>query len=317
MASRSTSIATLDPLSPELPAASTGSSTVGKELLAGTVAGWAQVMVGQPFDIVKVRLQAGNVQYAGALDCARQLVQTEGAKSFYKGTTMPLVGIGACVSLQFAGLQAAKRFFVSRNSAKGQASPETLTPFQHYLAGAFAGIGNSVASGPVEHIRIRLQTQQDGRYSGPVDAIRKIYRSDGFRGVYQGQGATLAREAHGYGVYFAVYELLVANEVRSKGFKSRDELNLGKSALFGAAAGWGMWLLNFPLDVLKSRIQTDAFPSHGTRKYPRGMRDAVPALYKEGGTGAFFRGLAPTMIRSPFVNSVTFVVFELVMRLLK
>jgi len=134
-------------------------------------------------------------------------------------------------------------------------------------------------------------------------------------------------EAHGYGVYFAVYELLVANEVRSKGFKSRDELNLGKSALFGAAAGWGMWLLyvlspahsptkpnseaelifafdrNFPLDVLKSRIQTDAFPSHGTRKYPRGMRDAVPALYKEGGTGAFFRGLAPTMIRFVILSS--------------
>ena len=54
---------------------------------------------------------------------------------------------------------------------------------------------------------------------------------------------TFSSEAHGYGVYFAVYELLVANEIKSKGLKSRDELNLGKSAMFGAAAGWGMWLL--------------------------------------------------------------------------
>lgn len=30
------------------------------------------------------------------------------------------------------------------------------------------------------------------------------------------------------------------------------------------------------------------------------MRDAVPALYKEGGAGAFFRGLGPTMIRYVF-----------------
>ncbi|GAA5965305.1 hypothetical protein JCM3765_007158 [Sporobolomyces pararoseus] len=316
MSSPSTSVASLDPLSPELKPAPNGSSSVGKELLAGTVAGWAQVFVGQPFDIVKVRLQAGNVQYAGPLDCAKQLVKKEGALGFYKGTTMPLVGIGACVSLQFACLGAAKSFFVSRNASNGQSHPETLTPFQYYLAGAFAGIGNSVASGPVEHIRIRLQTQQDGRYSGPVDAIKKIYKTDGIRGVYQGQGATLAREAHGYGVYFAVYELLVANEIKSKGLKSRDELNLGKSAMFGAAAGWGMWLFNYPLDVLKSRLQTDAFPSSGERSYPRGMRDALPALYKEGGAGAFFRGLTPTMIRSPFVNSVTFVVFELVMRVL-
>ncbi|GAA5854352.1 hypothetical protein JCM3766R1_000261 [Sporobolomyces carnicolor] len=315
MTSSSVSVASLDPLSPDAarpPAAATAS--IGKELLAGTVAGWAQVVVGQPFDIVKVRLQAGNVKYVGPLDCARQLMRNEGALGFYKGTTMPLVGIGACVSLQFA----------SRNAANGHAHPEALTPTQYYLAGAIAGIGNSVASGPVEHIRIRLQTQQDGRYSGPLDAIKKIYRSDRVRGIYQGQGATLAREAHGYGVYFAVYELLVANEIKSNGLKSRDELNLGKSAMFGAAAGWGMWLFNYPLDVLKSRLQTDSFPSSGTRSYPRGMRDAVPALYKEGGAGAFFRGLTPTMIRqvsffpvsSPFVNSVTFVVFELVMRLL-
>ncbi|GAA6061338.1 hypothetical protein JCM10212_003228 [Sporobolomyces blumeae] len=310
------SIATLDPVSPDLSLDSAPGSTVAKELLAGTVAGWAQVLVGQPFDIVKVRLQAGNVQYAGAVDCARQLVKNEGPIAFYKGTTMPLVGIGACVSLQFACLQAGKRFFVSRNASSGQRNPDVLTPAQYYLAGAFAGIGNSVASGPVEHIRIRLQTQQDGRYSGPVHAIKQIYRSDGLRGIYQGQCATLAREAHGYGVYFAVYELLVANELKANGFSSRDELGLGKSAVFGAAAGWGMWLFNYPLDMLKSRIQTDAFPSSGERRYPRGMRDAAPALYRDGGASAFFRGLGPTMIRSPFVNSVTFVVFELVMRLL-
>ncbi|GAA6017573.1 hypothetical protein JCM11491_005288 [Sporobolomyces phaffii] len=291
-----TSIASLDPLSPDAAPVPAPTSSVGKELLAGTVAGWAQVFVGQPFDIVKVRLQAGTVQYAGALDCAKQILKTDGFTGYYKGK--PKLEPGRHFPLQFACLQAGKRFFVSRNTASGQSHPETLTPVQYYLAGAFAGIGNSVASGPVEHIRIRLQTQQDGRYSGPVDAIKKIYRSDGFRGVYQGQGATLAREAHGYGVYFAVYELLVANEIKSKGLRNRDELNLGKSAMFGAAAGWGMWLLNYPLDVLKSRLQTDSFPSSNARNYPRGMRDAVPALYKEGGAGAFFRGLTPTMISS-------------------
>ncbi|GAA5916678.1 uncharacterized protein JCM6883_005865 [Sporobolomyces salmoneus] len=296
--SSSTSIASLDPLSPEAPTKSTSTSSVGKELLAGTVAGWAQVIVGQPFDIVKVRLQAGNVSYGGPVDCAKQLLKNEGASGFYKGTTMPLVGIGACVCVQFACLQAGKRFFVSQNASNGFSSPSTLTPLQFYLSGAFAGLGNSLFSGPVEHIRIRLQTQPNVHpplYSGPLDALRKIYRSDRLRGIYQGQGATFAREAHGYGVYFAVYELLVAREIKKGGLS--DEVSLGKSAVFGAAAGWGMWLLNYPLDVLKSRIQTDSFPSSGARNYPRGMRDAIPALYKEGGAGAFFRGLTPTMIR--------------------
>ncbi|GAA5861157.1 hypothetical protein JCM1840_003098 [Sporobolomyces johnsonii] len=311
--SSSSSYIAHDPVEEPIPAGP--ASTVVKELAAGTVAGWAQVMVGQPFDIVKVRLQSSNA-YSGAVDCAKQLVKNEGPLAFYKGTTMPLVGIGACVSLQFAGLQAAKRFFASRNAAHGRSDPDALSPGQFYLAGAFAGLGNSFASGPVEHVRIRLQTQQDGRYTGPVDAIRKIYRTDGLRGVYQGQGATLAREAHGYGVYFAVYELLVAREIKSNGLQGRGELSLGKSAVFGATAGWVMWMLNYPLDVLKSRIQTDAFPSSQQRRYPRGVRDAIPGLWAEGGFGAFWRGLGPTMIRSPFVNSATFVVFELTMRLL-
>lgn len=73
------------------------------------------------------------------------------------------------------------------------AAGEPLSLGQYYLAGAGAGIGNSFVSGPVEHVRIRLQTQTSNIYSGPVDAVKKIYRADGLRGVYHGQGATLAR----------------------------------------------------------------------------------------------------------------------------
>lgn len=62
------------------------------------------------FDIVKVRLQSSDV-YKGTLDAAKRIATEEGPAAFYKGTAMPLVGIGACVSLQFAFLQAGKRFF--------------------------------------------------------------------------------------------------------------------------------------------------------------------------------------------------------------
>jgi hypothetical protein len=68
---------------------------------------------------------------------------------------MPLVGIGACVSLQFAGLAACKNYFKAQNARSGKLNPADLTPSQLYLAGAGGGILNSVVSGPVEHIRIR------------------------------------------------------------------------------------------------------------------------------------------------------------------
>ncbi len=130
------------------------------------------------------------------------------------------------MSLQFAFLQAGKRFFayvrllpriphrrrphflrclpspsprvvtdplVPYRRSGRNASGEPLSLGQYYLAGSFAGVGNSFVSGPVEHVRIRLQTQTSNIYSGPLDAVKKIYRADGLRGVYHGQGATLAR----------------------------------------------------------------------------------------------------------------------------
>ena len=72
-----------------------------KDLVGGSVGGIAQVLVGQPFDIVKVRVQtAPPGTYASPLDCATKLLRADGPKGFYKGTLTPLLGIGACVSIQ-------------------------------------------------------------------------------------------------------------------------------------------------------------------------------------------------------------------------
>jgi len=287
---------------------------VAKDLIAGTAGGIAQVLVGQPFDIVKVRLQSSDA-YSGSLNAVTRIASEEGLLAFYKGTLMPLMGIGVCVSLQFGFLEASKRAFRESNLTKGRS--EQLSYPQLYMAGAIAGVGNSIASGPVEHIRIRLQTQTSstGRYSGPIDALRKIHATDGFRGIYQGQVATVFREFHGYGMYFMAYEALVQRQCRMANC-ARGDISTLNSALFGAAAGYSMWLTSYPLDVIKSRIQTDGLPSQSlTRKYS-GFLDCAAQLWRAQGAKGFFRGLTPTLIRSPFVNSATFVVFEQTMKLL-
>jgi len=75
-----------------------------------------------------------------------------------------------------------------------------LTWTQHFLCGAGAGIANSVVSGPVEHIRSRLQVQSGSKgaaleYNGTVDAVRKVYQRHGLSGLYKGQNITLIRYA--------------------------------------------------------------------------------------------------------------------------
>jgi solute carrier family 25 carnitine/acylcarnitine transporter 20/29 len=84
-----------------------------------------------------------------------------------------------------------------------------------------------------------LQTQPDKQriYSGPLDAVKKIYSAHGLSGIYRGQVATLCREASGYGVYFWTYEKLMQRELSQKGIR-RDQVNPAKAVLFGAASGY-------------------------------------------------------------------------------
>ena len=68
----------------------------------------------------------------------------------------------------------------------------------------------------------------------------------------------------------------------------------------------------YPIDVIKSKLQTDAIiPSQ--RRY-KGMVDCAVQVWRQQGLRGFTGGLTPTLIRSPFANGATFVAFELAMR---
>merc|ERR1711900_23160 len=65
-----------------------------RSLAAGGFGGICAVVVGHPFDLVKVRLQtAEKGVYSGAMDVVRKTVAREGlARGLYAGVSAPLVG---------------------------------------------------------------------------------------------------------------------------------------------------------------------------------------------------------------------------------
>ncbi|TGZ79086.1 mitochondrial carrier protein [Ascodesmis nigricans] len=285
-----------------------------KDLFAGAVGGVAQVLIGQPFDIVKVRLQTTQ-QYSSALDAATQIYKKEGALSFYKGTLTPLIGIGACVSVQFGAFYEAQRTLESWNKTHHPATPSLSFP-QYYLAGAFAGLANTVLSSPIEHIRIRLQTQPHGAnalYSGPLDCTRKLISQGGgiTHGLYRGSVITLVREAQAYGFWFLTFEYLMSRETRTR---KREDVPAWKVALYGGLAGEALWLASYPMDVVKSRLQTDEVQREKQRY--RGTWDCVRKTYMVEGLGGFWRGIGPTLLRAMPVSAGTFFTVETVMRLM-
>jgi len=155
--------------------------------------------------------------------------EAEQWRSSYFGTALPRGSL--CWTWQFGRL------------GTGRAHQDPFVSFSPF----FRRRGHQLTSFFITHrfYAIGLQTQTGSgptaRYHGPVDALRKIHRTDGIRGVYHGQVTTLAREIHGYGVYFAAYEALVARELRQKGI-TRKDLPVSSAIMYGAASGYAMWL---------------------------------------------------------------------------
>jgi solute carrier family 25 carnitine/acylcarnitine transporter 20/29 len=284
-----------------------------KDLFSGAVGGVAQVLIGQPFDIVKVRLQT-STQYTGALDAATSIYRNEGALAFYKGTLTPLIGIGACVSVQFGGFNYARRQLEARNTEKGRGAQ--LSYSQYYVAGAFAGIANTVLSSPIEHIRIRLQTQPYGAnklYNGPIDCVRKISAHQGvLAGVYRGTAVTFLREAQAYGMWFTTFEYLMNADAARNGIK-REEISTLKIAGYGGHAGEMLWISSYPFDVVKSKMQSDGF---GTAMKYSSMRDCFKKVWVQEGARGFWKGIGPTLLRALPVSAGTFATVEVTMRMI-
>ena len=228
-----------------------------------------------------------------------------------------MIGVGACVSVQFGAFHYARRQFEESNFSARPDRPTTLSYGQYYAAGAFAGLTNSVLSGPIEHVRIRLQTQPHGKdrlYSGPLDCIRKLSQADGVgRGLYRGQAVTVIREAQAYGVWFLTFEYLMNLDMKRNNY-ARESISSYKVAFYGGLAGEALWIASYPFDVVKSKMQSDGF---GKDQRFKSMRDCFAQTWAREGMAGFWRGIGPTLARAMPVSAGTFAVAEGVMRLLK
>jgi solute carrier family 25 carnitine/acylcarnitine transporter 20/29 len=166
---------------------------------------------------------------------------------------------------------------------------------------------------PFERVKVLLQIQgqkqlapgEKPKYSGGVDVVRQLYKEGGIRSVFRGSAATLARDGPGSAVYFATYEYIKRRltPVDPATGKPSGQLSLTAITCAGAAAGVAMWIPVFPVDTVKSRLQTmDGNPTVG---------GVIKGLYSKGGMKAFFPGFGPAIARAVPANAATFLGVEL------
>lgn len=304
-----------------------------RSLAAGGVGGVCAVLVGHPFDLVKVRMQtAEKGVYTGAIDVVRKTVAREGLrKGLYAGVSAPLVGVtpmckaDLCylitwgqillmteftVAVSFWGFDVGKNLVRSFSPNTSQDTPFSIA--QISAAGFFSAIPMTLITAPFERVKVLLQIQgqkqlapgERPKYSGGLDVVRQLYKEGGIRSVFRGSAMTLARDGPGSAAYFASYEytkrLMTPKDVEGK---PSAKLSLSAVMVAGGTAGVCMWIPVFPIDTIKSRLQSaEGRPTIG---------GTIRGLYASGGFKAFFPGMGPAMARAVPANAATFLGVEL------
>ncbi|CAG9323404.1 unnamed protein product [Blepharisma stoltei] len=278
-----------------------------KGFVSGVVGAWCGVIVGQPFDIVKVRLQNSG---GSAWVTLKTLLQNEGFFALWKGSLPPLIGLGLGNSISFGINENAKRIISSHNKPG-----EILSLNQHATCGIIAGFSRAFITCPVENVRIRIQIQGridprgDPIYKGSVDCFLTILKNHGIVGLYKGFYMTMMRELIGMTMLFTIFQWSGRNIFGTTNVTTK-ELSVWKIMVCGGVAGYAYWI-GFPFDVLKSKIQSD---SYANPKY-KNLRECVRLTYKEFGMAGYFKGFVPCILRAFPVNAAVLTGFEVTMSL--
>ncbi|XP_068325529.1 mitochondrial carnitine/acylcarnitine carrier-like protein [Pyrus communis] len=287
---------------------------VVKDLAAGTMGGVAQLVVGHPFDTIKVKLQSQPTplpgqppKFSGAIDAVKRTLSAEGAAGLYKGMGAPLATVAAFNAVLFTVRGQMETLLRSQSGAP-------LTVSQQVICGGGAGVAVSFLACPTELIKCRLQAQSalgDAgsvggavKYGGPLDVAKRVLRSEGgVRGLFKGLVPTMAREIPGNAAMFGVYEAL--KQFFAGG---QDTSGLGRGSLIvaGGLGGAAFWGFVYPTDVVKSVIQVDDFKNP---KYS-GSVDAFKKILASEGVKGLYKGFGPAMGRSIPANAACFLAYE-------
>jgi solute carrier family 25 carnitine/acylcarnitine transporter 20/29 len=208
-------------------------------------------------------------------------------RAFYRGTASMLAMVPLSSSIMFTAYGKMCHWLQLRGNRT------RLSAHHFFAAGSFAGVCSALSYCPAELVKLRLQMQHIDaastvRYSGTFDCFRHILRTEGIRGLYRGIGATLWRDIPATGAWYGGYE--VARAYWSGGadkpsnlinvlsgarcinnfgvlfptrYVSRDPITAVNCGIWSEAGSFGgvcYWLLGFPQDVAKTRIQRSPLP---------------------------------------------------------
>lgn len=127
------------------------------------------------------------------------MYRVEGVASLFKGLGPTLVGIAPYAALNFATYDLVKKSYYGSGGKQSAMS--------NLVLGGLSGTFAASACYPLDTVRRRMQ-MKGKTYDSMGDALRTMWRTEGFRGFYRGWVANMLKVAPMSAIRFVSYEAL-------------------------------------------------------------------------------------------------------------
>ncbi|ELW69185.1 Mitochondrial brown fat uncoupling protein 1 [Tupaia chinensis] len=190
-------------------------SSLGSKISAGLTTGGVAVFIGQPTEVVKVRLQAQShlhglkPRYTGTYNAYRIIVTTEGLLGLWKGTTPNLMRnvIINCTELVTYDLM---KTALVRNKILADDVP------CHLLSALIAGFCTTILSSPVDVVKTRFVNSPPGQYTNVRDCAMTMFTKEGPTAFFKGLVPSFLRLASWNVIMFVCFEQLKRELMKSR-----------------------------------------------------------------------------------------------------
>jgi hypothetical protein len=266
----------------------------------GGIAGAFTYACLHPLDTIKTKMQAKGASqiYKNTLDAVSKTFTTNGILGFYSGFSAVVVGSTASSAIYFGSCEFGKSFLSKQNC------PKILIP---PISGALGNVLSSAIMVPKELITQRMQTGAKGR---SYQVLINILQNEGVLGLYRGYSATLLRNLPAGVLSYSSFEYLKLAVMKST---NKNHLEPIQSVICGALAGAISASITTPLDVVKTRLMTqarnEAVGKVATVMYG-GVKDTIGEILKEEGLVGFTRGMGPRVLHSACFSALGYFAFE-------
>jgi len=268
-----------------------------KDFLAGGISAAISKTAVAPIERVKLLLQvqatskqiAKDQQYKGMVDCFVRIPKEQGFAAFWRGNLANVIRYFPTQALNFAFKDKYKQVFLG--------GVDKNKEFWKFFAGNLASGGAAGATSlcfvyPLDFARTRLAAdvgKGDGarEFKGLADCLTKIFKADGLGGLYRGflvsvQGIIIYRAA-----FFGLYDT-------AKGMTGKTNILI--SWMIAQTVTTCSGIISYPFDTVRRRLMMQSGRKGGDVMY-KGTVDCWKKVYKNEGTGAFFKGAFSNILR--------------------